>query len=214
MQKVYLTKQAYVYAELHRRIHAGELKPGDGLSPRAIATEFGVSPIPVREALKQLESDDLVEMRPHRRGVVKGITPQEAIWIADLRLMLEPAAVRSAVPYVDERGLQTLSQHLEAMEVAMEAADQTVFATHNRLFHDCIFSYCRNRRMVSVLGNFADDAARFSTFKRFPERMRESQASHRRIFDAVKGGDRDGAAEETRVHRQRILDCLNDWFHS
>lgn len=212
MEKVYLTKQAYVYAELHRRINAGELKPGDWLSPQALAEEFGVSPIPVREALKQLERDDLVEMQPHRRGVVKGITPQEAVWIAHLRTILEPEAVRDAVPRIDQHGIAELARHLEDLGNVMDNSDQAEFSRINKLFHGCIVSYCSNRRLVSLLGSLADDATRFSTFKRYPERLRESQDSHRKIFEAVKGGDSDGAAEETRLHRQRVQNRLHDWF--
>jgi DNA-binding GntR family transcriptional regulator len=207
----YLTKQAYIYGELRRRIDSGEMKPGTVISTQAIAREYGVSTIPVREALKQLESEDLIAIEPHKPGYVKGVTIEEAIWIAELRLMLEPEALRLAGPHLEAEALQRLSSILNELDAAVERADNETFSSLNLEFHGSIYNHCPNRRLVSLIETLRQDAHRFDTFKRFPGSLSESQLDHHRIFHALEGGEFDVAAKETAGHRQRIAERLRRW---
>lgn len=208
--ETYLTKQAYVYRELRRKIQEGELKPGQRLSPQALADEFGVSPSPVREALQQLHSEELVQLNPHRGAIVRGISVREAVWIADMRVILEPAAVRLAVPHLPVDFLREERQLLSRMDEA--TGDQVLFTQLNHEFHSGIYRYCPNQRLVATIEQLQEDAHRFNTFERFPGRMPESQESHYRLIHALEEGDADVAESETRLHRQRIADRLREWF--
>lgn len=208
--KPYLTKQAYVYGELRRKIQAGDLKPGYKLSPQVIAEDLGVSPSPVREALQQLHSEELIELNPHRGAIVRGISVREAIWIADMRVMLEPSAVRLAVPHLPKAFLVELRGLLKQMDEATN--NQALFTQLNQEFHGGIYRYCPNRRLVATIEQLQDDAHRFNTFERFPGRMPESQESHYRLLSALEEGDSDVAEAETRLHRRQIADRLREWF--
>lgn len=208
--KPYLTKQAYVYGELRRKIQEGELRPGHRLSPQVVAEDFGVSPSPVREALQQLHSEELIELNPHKGAIVRGISVREAVWIADMRVILEPAAVALSVPHLPSEFLGDMRKLLGRMDAA--TSDQVSFTRLNQEFHGGIYRFCPNKRLVATIEQLQEDAHRFNTFERFPGRMPESQESHYRLLKALEEGDAQAAESETRLHRQQIANRLREWF--
>jgi DNA-binding GntR family transcriptional regulator len=87
-----------ITAALRARVLSGALRPGDPLRQDELAAGFGVSKIPVREALQRLDVEGLVELRANRGAVVRGLTPERAREVYGLRRALEPALLREAVP--------------------------------------------------------------------------------------------------------------------
>ncbi|HEX2117293.1 MAG TPA: GntR family transcriptional regulator [Alphaproteobacteria bacterium] len=109
------TTVTLVADELRRRIMAGALAEGQQLRQEALAAELGVSRIPVREALRQLEAEGFVSIASHRGAVVSKLSPDEIVELFELRIRLETWLLSLAIPEMGESDLDRAEQALEAM---------------------------------------------------------------------------------------------------
>lgn len=132
------TKQAMVVETLRRGILEGALAPGERLVIDDIAAALQVSPIPVREALRALQQEGLIAMRPHAGAVVAGMDREAIRELFALMESLELVAVRSAVRRIDAEGLERLRGFAATMRRAAQAGDQDAWAAANRAFHRTI----------------------------------------------------------------------------
>ena len=138
---------------LRRAIIIGELESGTHLVESVLSERFQVSRAPIREALRELESEGLVESR--RRGVyVKGLTPQDVWELYDLRTMFEGAAVELAVSRFDEHDIAALRGHLETMTAAASTGQRSDFAKADMGFHTELFERIGHRRLLRVWQSF------------------------------------------------------------
>jgi DNA-binding transcriptional regulator YhcF (GntR family) len=110
-------RSSEIYQELRRRILTGELAPGHRLVVRRLSEEFGCSDIPVREALRSLEGDDLIEIAPYRGAQVRIYRPDEVREAYLIRANLEAAATGAAADFVDDETLAQLERLIEVLEV-------------------------------------------------------------------------------------------------
>src|SRR6266581_4731171 len=114
-----------IAARIRARIMNGELAIGKPLRQAALATEFGVSRTPVREALRQLQNGGLIEMQPNRGAVVRVPAPWEVRQAYEVRAELEGLAARRAASRITERGLAALREHNAVLrESAARAAGE------------------------------------------------------------------------------------------
>ncbi len=97
-----------IVERVRQEILSGEHEPGAQLRQDALAAAYGVSRIPVREALLQLEAEGLVAIEPHRGAVVTPLSPDEINDVFELRLMLEPRLIRSSIPELTAEDLAQL----------------------------------------------------------------------------------------------------------
>src|SRR4051812_6922865 len=132
----------------------GQFKPGTALVENELAGQFGVSKTPVREALKTLESSGLVVIRPYTGTTVRELSEQDALAIYDMRLLLEPEAVRRSV----EAGTD-FSDAATALERAALAKDSSTRSTANRDFHRGLYAGCGNPLLVRTLDGLRDQTA-------------------------------------------------------
>ena len=134
---------------LRRAIISGELASGTHLVETMLSDRFQVSRAPILEALRELESEGLVESR--RRGVyVKALTQQDVWELYNLRAMLEGAAVELAVSRFDENEIGALRRHLETMAAAASAGRPNDFAEADMRFHTEFFERVGHRRLLRV----------------------------------------------------------------
>lgn len=179
-------------------ILTGRLRPGQALVETELAAQLGVSKTPVREALKTLAAAGLVTMSPYKGAVVRTVDDTLANSVYDIRLLLEPEAVRRAV----ERGGQS---HLAAAEAALDAADhaadQADRSLANREFHRALYLDCGNDLIVGVLDRLRDQTALVSAavWTTTPSWEQEA-AEHRAILEAASSGAAEGAADLLRKH--------------
>src|SRR5215471_10919871 len=92
----------YLADALREAIHRGDLADGAVLNQAAIAAHFGVSRVPVREAMRELQAEGLIETRAHRLAVVRGLDVERLIEVYELRALLEGYLIERAVPHIDE----------------------------------------------------------------------------------------------------------------
>lgn len=149
-----------VYDEIRNAIISGQIVPGQMLSENSLATEYGTSRTPVREALHRLEIEELVERLP--RGVrVRETSPEEIIDIYDVRITLEGAAARAAAERATELDRRRLRAAQDAMLVAGNRPSDR--ANANRLFHEAIWTASHSPTLVDLLHRLNVHLIRYPT---------------------------------------------------
>ncbi len=199
------TKTRYVYESLKEEIVQGHLQPGARLVFSRLAERYGVSPIPVREAVRQLETEGLVELKPHTRVEVTALPWNEGVWVSELRLALEPVAARDATPFVSDDQLSRTSWLLDEMRAMLDAGDYAAFAERYSEFHDVLYEATPNRRLVATILDLRETTKRFHRVYRCESVLRGSENDLRRIWRLVRWRDQAAVYEAVREHRMRAL---------
>jgi DNA-binding GntR family transcriptional regulator len=189
-------RTAAVLDAIRHAILAGELRPGQSLVEAELAQALGVSKTPVREALKTLAGAGLVTMSPYRGATVRLIDGEQASAIYDLRLLLEPEAVRRAAG----RG-GGWDAARTALERADAAADQAERSLANREFHRALYLNCGNSLLVGALDDLRDRTALVSAaaWQQQPS-WRQEAREHRAILAAAEAGDAAAAGQLLAAH--------------
>lgn len=136
---------------LQRAIILGEYKPGEPLIERELSEEFGVSSIPVREALQELESRGLVTKRPSRSCCVIELSPEELNQMFELRLLLEPQVIAWAGKRMSAEEAASLQPLVEALKQPAKQNDYARFFYQDLRLHRRIWELSRNRIAAAVL---------------------------------------------------------------
>ncbi|MBX6311483.1 MAG: GntR family transcriptional regulator [Isosphaeraceae bacterium] len=206
-----LRRQAIVRSLLDE-VFQGRLRAGQHLTTRELAGRFGVSHTPIREALIALAGIGIVDLLPNRGAIVRRVTAKEVWEICQVRRVLECEAARRACGRIDPAELQALAAELEGL-IAKATDPQANFiekarAVDSRL-HDLVASSCGNAFLANELGRlkilfrafrdvtYARDQTRIAS-GRFLEEARE----HLAIVEALRAGDRKGAARAMSCHIQ------------
>ncbi len=142
------TLSSAIVEQLRQAILDGTHPAGLQLRQDFLADLYGVSRIPVREALFQLEAEGLVRIIPHKGAVVSGLSLEEINDIFDLRLLLEPRLLGSSAPRLDARDFLRIDQAHDAFSAAIAARDTSQFGVLNARFHQALYAgpSCRARR--------------------------------------------------------------------
>lgn len=163
----------------------GEYKPGEPLIESKLSEELGVSRTPIREAMRQLELEDLVVYIPNRGVFVTGITKQDVDDIYTIRTMIEGLAVRWAVERIDEEGLKQLEEIVELMEYYTGKNDMEKVTKLDTQFHDVIYNACKSKVLKHTLSHLMQHVqrARLDSLKT-PHRAEKALQEHRDILNA------------------------------
>jgi DNA-binding GntR family transcriptional regulator len=198
------SRTARVLEIIRNAILSGELAPGSALVEQELAAQLGVSKTPVREALKTLEGTGLVVMVPYRGAAVRELTRADAVAIYDLRLLLEPEAVRRSVAAGAD-----LSGAGECLRRARAAAGNAERSMANREFHRQLYAACGNALLVATLDGLRDRTALVSAASWAKSATWEAEAGeHEAILAAAEAGDADTARRLTAEHVAGFLHRL------
>ncbi len=192
------------YHRLLAAIRAGEFQPGDRLREVDVASQLSLSRTPVREALRKLESDGIVEHRPRLGAVIRTLSQTEVVELYEMRLVLERTAAQMAAKHASEAEIDVLRDLNAQIEATGE--DTQSAAALNQDFHRCIYLATRNRFLLEsaralnnalmLLGpTTLDDEARIKTVT----------AQHAEIIAAIGAGDQDAAGDAAAAHLQTSL---------
>jgi DNA-binding GntR family transcriptional regulator len=194
---------------LRRAIVSGELRPGKQVLQDALAEQFGVSRVPLREALKILEGEGQVTYRPHRGYFVAELDLDDLREVYRIRDLLETEAITAAVESISEAELATAQSALLEVEYAAKAGDVAAMADANRRFHFALIEAAhmpRLSRLVRILWD-ATDVYR-SVYYAEGGNRKIVMDEHRAIVDAIGSGDAARAVGVLREHRQRAVAAL------
>ncbi len=208
------TKQQRVYEVIRERILTGAYSPGFRVVIDALAVEFGVSALPVREAIRRLEAEGLVVYRPNAGAQVApaepGLFEEELTVVA----VLEGYATALAAGFLEAGDLVVLGERTDLMVGAMERMDALAFGRLNREFHERIYVRCPNRALVEMLGEAGRrlDAIRRTVFTHIPYRGAKSIAEHRELIELLARGARaDRIEAAARAHKLATVESFRVW---
>ncbi|QNP73312.1 GntR family transcriptional regulator [Streptomyces roseirectus] len=182
-----------VLATLRQDIIAGRLAPGDRLVERELAERFGVSRVPVREAVRALVAEGFVHFASARRAVVRRLTPDDVRELFELREALEVYAAGLAASRATPEALAELRALLDEAATATKEADAEAITDVNTRFHDRILALAGNSLLSSVMEP-VDGRLRWLT--RQNEDWTQLLAEHQDLYDAIASG----APAEARAH--------------
>ncbi|MBY6537312.1 GntR family transcriptional regulator [Rhodococcus sp. BP-349] len=193
-----------VYAHIRDSIVSGTYAPGARLGEVEIAELTETSRTPVREALRQLEMEGLVEVLPHRGARVYQWTADDLEEIYDLRMTLEAMAAARAASRIGEKDVDRLAELCDLMETAAaDGADQRLdlMAQLNDEFHAIVRTAAASTRLISMLGAVIQLPLVMRTFHRYaPVDLARSHAHHRDLVAALRAGDETWADSVMRAH--------------
>lgn len=190
--------------KLQKDILTGELKPGEKLTEQNLCKTYGVSRTPVREALRQLETDGLVENILNRGAFVIGMTDQDYEDMFELRKAYEIQAVKWAIARITEEEMDKLEETFEFMEFYTLRNDIEKMLTINTGFHQVIYEASHNRmlrKMLSSYQNFLKYKGMSSVYD--DDYLTTVLEEHRAIFKAFKDKDISAGAMAMEVHINR-----------
>lgn len=177
---------------VRRAIMTGRLKPGDRLIEQTIAAEMQMSRGPVRDALRQLEQEGLIQIYRNRGTVVSTLGLRDAYEFYLVRGHLEGLAVRLACDYVDQSELAALSAIVAQMGTLHSAEEDWLHAAELDLaFHSRIVACSNNQSLIRTYGTMnVKINALFITVKQyFPLRLAQMPVRHQKIVDVFASGD-------------------------
>ncbi|MGH3365766.1 MAG: GntR family transcriptional regulator [Nocardioidaceae bacterium] len=189
---------ARVAGSLRERVSSGQLGPGTTLSQAGVAEEYGVSRIPVRDALLQLAGEGLVELRGST-AVVTRLSIDDLQELYEMREAVEPVATRLAVPRVGRAGVARMTRLLGVMDDPGPGPGSWVET--NAAFHAEVYALAGRPRMVALVEQLRRLTDRYIYFHLdVVGKAWHLQEEHRQILAAVQSQDAAAAAELTRAH--------------
>lgn len=194
-----------VYEGIRADILSGHFQPGAALGEIALATKYGTSRTPVREALQRLEHEQLVERTT--KGVhVKASTPEEILDIYDVRTTLEGAAARAAAERRTELDLMRIRAAHESMK-SLQGEDGRARAESNRVFHEAVWSASHSPTLVDLLNRLHVHLIRYpTTTLSFGDRWQSALDEHEQLIAAITAKDAAEAARIAEHHMQGARD--------
>jgi DNA-binding GntR family transcriptional regulator len=192
---------------LRTAIVEGRFKPGDRLIEREMCQLLGVSRASLREALRQLEAEELVTIVPHRGPVVSELTVAEAKQLYDVRAMLEGLAARRFAEIATDEDIAALRQALKAFADVVRGRSRVPLLTAKAGFYEVLLERCGNRiagRILTQLNNRVGLLR--STSMSQKGRLKNTLAEITCIVDAIERRDADGAWQATVDHIARAAE--------
>ncbi len=200
------SKRDMVYSTLRDEILSGEIAMGVRLKLNDMAKRFDISAIPVREALSLLESEGLVEIKPHVGAKVTSVDADRVSEIFETMEALEVVAARRAVGRLEEDDIDTIERIISEMDGA--AKDMDAWSQLNWKLHEEICRAAGAKIVAELLSQVMDQWLRFSRNylgDAVLQRHESAQKDHHKILKALKAGDADKVEKEIRRHNREAL---------
>ncbi len=189
------------YTQLRQLILTGELAPECAITENSIVERLAIGKTPVREAMRRLVLEGLLDVTPRLGYTVVGISQQDVDDLFQLRVITEVAAAQLAIERISDGALDRLE---ELGTVGYDPHDPDSLLEYTRVnaeFHDIIGSLSGNRRLADLVTRLMTESRRFVQVANLTgNHGREVIAQHKAIVDALRAGDRDAVAEAVRAH--------------
>jgi DNA-binding GntR family transcriptional regulator len=207
------TRAGAAALELRRRIIEGRYAAGEQLRQDALAAEFGISRIPIREALVQLEAEGLVKIHPHRGAVVTDLSATDIAELFELRQLLEPHLLRLSIPHLTPQDLVALDAILDSYAADLAADHVATWGTRNTAFHAGLYSRAGRPRIEAQVLQLLQASDRYARLQlRLTDGRERADREHRQILDFCRARDADKACALLSDHighaRVGLLDRL------
>ena len=197
-----------VTSHLREIIVRGELEPGTAVDELALCTQFGISRTPIREALKVLAVEELVELRPRQGAVISSITTKSLGERFDFVTLIEASAARRACAEGATAALaDVLERVTHGMRTAIRAGDRARHSRLNEEFHAALVASLNNdvvRRTHEGLLSYLRRSRYYAGSQ--ADRRRDFLREHQAVIDALREGNADAAEAAARTHLSHVRD--------
>jgi DNA-binding GntR family transcriptional regulator len=208
------TKSDFAYTTVRRKILSGEFAPGRVLNQATLARTIGISTTPLREALRRLTAEGLVELGAHKDAKVTDLSPEEARDLLEVRRSLDPLAASLAAQRRTRADIAAIRAAAAGVEPLRPGAGVDDLDAHRR-FHGAVYRASHNELLVAALDGLWDKADRYRRFglqvERSPAERDATAAEHARLVECVAAGDAEGAAAVMREHVDSCLGARAAW---
>ena len=192
-----------LFTAIQKDILSGQIRSGEKLTEQRICKQYDVSRTPVREALRQLEADGLIENIPHRGAFAIGLSRRDISDLFDLRALFEMKAVEWAIQRMSDEDVDRLRENVEFMEFYTLKGDTEKVLSFNSQFHDIIYKGTGNRMLYQTLHTYQTYLKHSAPPKTFTDDYLTTILSeHRAIFNAFESRNPIEGREAMQQHKE------------
>ncbi len=206
-------KHEQAYNIIRERIFNGTYVPGYRLVIDGLARELGISPVPIREAIRRLEAEGWVEYRPNAGAQVASVDASKYEEEMGVLALLEGYATALASKYLDGKCVKHLREMNASMYHALQAADVPTFSRLNKDFHFYIYDRCQNSYLVELLHETWDrlEVRGHTDFSYIPQRIWLSIDEHSQLLDMIEQHAPENDIEQMiREHKLRTYEAYRN----
>lgn len=204
--------RAVIEETLRSAILDGRLPCGMALRQQDLADLFGVSRMPVREALRQLEAQSLLHVVAHKGAVVAPLVEGDAAETYALRILLECEALRLSIPLLDDEDFAEAARHIDCLD---KETDYAEIGRLNRLFHMALYRKAPNRRLLSLIETGLWEEERFLRFNLGAMGLGKlTQDDHRELLRTAQARDIDLCVAKLTLHLNRAVEVITRYLNS
>ena len=199
------TTQSRVADRLRVEVLSGALLPGSRLLQTNVAQRMNTSTTPVREAMRELAAEGLLDVDPHRGVIVHEPSKAELWEIYEIRMILEPACITRTVENISDGEIKQAASMMELMEAEQ---DPGIWTVHNNRFHAHLAQASRSPLLASFLMNLRNRSSLYvaTSMRESPPRMQEANREHIDLVQACIDRDVEAAVALTRLHLSSTVD--------
>ena len=206
----YATRAGAAANELRRRILSGEYEDGYQLRQDALSAELGISRIPLREALVQLESEGLVKILPHKGAIVSELSLAEITELFNLRALLEPELLKKSVQKLTDQDFDRLDAILREYSKELNAIQADRWGELNTELHDLLLSRAEQPKTAAIVDSLLQQTDRYTRLQlSLTKSARDvAEAEHLELVALCRKGDARGAAALLKRHIENAREEL------
>lgn len=214
------TRAQHVADDLRERILGGEFPGGSQLRQDALAKDYEVSRIPVREALLTLESEGLVEFHAHRGAFTTELSVASIRELFELRGLLEPHVLRRAIPRLSAADIGHAESILAQYDAALDAGSQVDnWSDYNFAFHHALYAPAQLPETLAMIAQLNTKSGRYIRMQLvYSREIEKAETEHRQLLKLARDGDSDAACAllESHIHdaAESIVAVLEKRLHS
>jgi len=196
--------------KLRDQIIRGEIPEGAQLRQDAIATQYHVSRIPVREALRQLDAEGLISIVPNRGAVVPALSPDDIRELFSIRALLEPEVLKLSIPHLKDEDLSQAEAVLAKYMSELKREDHvSAWGRLNWQFHSILYSRANQPRFMAIIRNVNNSGERYTRLQLYlTHGMKRANEEHHQILDFCRQRDVTAACKLLRQHIQYAGESL------
>lgn len=201
-----------IFQKIRQDIITGKYGRDEELKELLIASEMGVSRTPVREALRQLEREELVTIIPNKGTYVLGVTTQDMKDIYEIRVSLEGLCARRAVHRITPEQMEALEEVLYLTKFHLEQAHEKQLVELSNKFHEILYEAGGGRMLKRILQNYylyLEQVRRF--LFSIPENAAAAVEGHQQILDAIRGKDEKKAERAATLHISNTIKRIDSY---
>ncbi len=212
--ELYATKSDFAYTRVRELILSGDLGPGSVINQALLAKTIGISTTPLREALRRLMQQGLVELDAHRDARVTRLNAEEARDLLEVRRSLDPMAASLAAERRTKQDIAEMRSSLEGLHALPSNPTVAQLIAHRR-FHTAVYRASHNALLIEMLDGLWDTGDRYRRHalqvERSPEEQEMKANEHRLLFQAIQEGDAETAGDVMRAHIRTSLGAKSAW---